>query len=213
MMRIAWAWYEMTGAGIPTALHINGRTDHDFVRWGEFAKTQTSLRAIAFEFLTGAEPKDDGRRYVDRLKRFAAESGRNDLLLVLRGGAVWMDELKTVFPRILLIDSGPYFKTVKRQRAELGNRGKLTYRSHTTKERSEVRALFLHNADAKLSYYAGAFRVGMPFQGQLAFDNVQAKPIEVSSEPKLAQVSQHDLFDDDAAGNVQVSTTASSTAS
>ena len=56
MKRIAWTWFHMVEAGIPTALHINGRTDHDFRRWAHFAARQKNLKAVAFEFLTGAEP-------------------------------------------------------------------------------------------------------------------------------------------------------------
>lgn len=193
MMRIAWTWYEMVDAGLPTALHINGRTDHDFVRWGQFARRQPSLRAVAFEFLTGAEPKEDGRRYVARLKRFVQESGRDDLLLVLRGGVMWLDELRPLFAQILLIDSGPYIKTVKRQRLVIGPNGRPGYRSHKTNGSTETRALFLHNAHAKLSLYARVFEPGRPLQAELGFD-VEERFSEALVTPVVNE-SQLDLFE------------------
>ena len=35
MKRILLAWTEMSAAGLPSALHVNGRTEHDYVRWGD----------------------------------------------------------------------------------------------------------------------------------------------------------------------------------
>jgi len=194
MMRIAWVWYEMTEAGLPTALHLNGRTDFDFVRWGQFAKRQPALHAVAFEFLTGAEAKESGRRYVARLKRFAEECGREDLLLVLRGGANWIEELKTHFPRVLLIDSGPYFKTVMRQQQVVGINGKPQYKSHKTSSNSEMRALFLHNAKAKLALHARATERASATQGEFNFGSPgQSTAVKraMASDPRQA-----DLFPD-----------------
>lgn len=155
MKRIAWTWHHMMAAGLQTALHINGRTDHDFVRWAEFARRQPALRAVAFEFLTGAEPKEQGQRYVQRLKLFARESGRSDLLLVLRGGNAWHPDLDGHFASFLQIDSGPYFKTVKRQRCYVSVSGKPVFRPSSTANQSETRALFRHNATAHLARHAG----------------------------------------------------------
>lgn len=194
MMRIAWAWYEMVEAGLPTALHINGRTDHDFVRWGRFAKRQPALRAVAFEFLTGAEPKEDGRRYVARLQQFVIESGRKDMLLVLRGGTMWIDDLKPYFAQILLIDSGPYFKTVKRQRLVVSPSGTAKYRSHKTTNTAETRALFLHNVTAKMSLYAAMNEPSRPIQREFHFDAIERTSSQVASESSDA--NQLDLFED-----------------
>lgn len=176
MMRIAWTWHEMVEAGLPTGLHINGRTDHDFVRWAQFAKRQLNLRAVAFEFLTGAEPKEDGQRYVERLKLFVRASGRDDLLLVLRGGQQWLPELRHYFAHVLVIDSGAYFKTIHRQRTDIANDGRPQYRSHKTRSASEMRALFHHNVKAKLALHAGAVPAGGPQQPELAFDASIAQP-------------------------------------
>jgi hypothetical protein len=173
MMRIGWAWYEMMEAGLPTALHLNGRTDFDFVRWAGFAKRQPALQAVAFEFLTGAEPKEDGQRYVERLKRFVEESGRGDLLLVLRGGAIWVPQLKPYFRQILQLDSGPYLKTVMRQRLVVEPDGRPRYRQNKTATNAEVRALFLHNVEAKMSLYGRASVPQGPVQALLQFDEVQ----------------------------------------
>lgn len=193
MMRIAWTWYEMVTAGLPAALHLNGRTDHDFYRWAEFARRQPALKAVAFEFLTGAEPKKDGRRYVARLERFVQDSGRDDLLLVLRGDAVWLHELKEAFPRTLLIDSGPFFKAVNRRRLVIGPGGRPSYQPHKTSSRSELNALFRHNAHAKLSLHGGNFLPGHAIQTGLALD-AKAKPREAVSATLETNPQQFKLF-------------------
>jgi hypothetical protein len=176
MKRIAWTWHDMTEAGLPTALHLNGRTDYDFVRWAKFAKRQINLRAVAFEFLTGAEPKVDGLRYVERLKLFVKESGRDDLLLVLRGGRQWLSELRPNFSGVLFIDSSPYFKTVHRQRIDIGNNGRPKYTSHRTRSPREMRALFHHNVFKKLELHAGTERAGGPLVQEFDFDT-PVKPL------------------------------------
>lgn len=178
MKRIAWTWHQMMSAGLQTALHINGRTDHDFVRWAEFARRQPGLRAVAFEFLTGAEPKEQAQRYVQRLKLFVRESGRNDLLLVLRGGNAWRPDLEGHFANFLQIDSSPYFKTVKRQRCYVSVSGKPVFRPSSTTNQSETRALFRHNATAHLALHAGHVDTS---QGRLALCAVSVEKAPQSS--------------------------------
>lgn len=191
MMRIAWTWYQMVEAGLPTALHLNGRTDHDFLRWAEFARRQPNLRAVAFEFLTGAEPLEDGQRYVNRLKQFAQHSGRDDLLLAVRGGVQWLPQLRHYFGQILVIDSGPYFKTVKRQRLVVNGEGKVGYQSHGTSTTAETHALLLHNVHAKLSLHARTSQ-SAPLQPELVFDAVEeSAPAQVQTHHETAQP---DLF-------------------
>lgn len=191
MKRIAWAWYEMTEAGLPTALHVNGRTDYDFVRWADFARRQVNLKAVAFEFLTGAEPKVDGLRYVERLKLFVKESGRDDLLLVLRGGQQWLPALRPYFSGVLLIDSGPYFKTVYRQRTDVASDGRPHFKPHRTRSAPEMRALFHHNVSARLALHAGAACAGGPREPELNFDAPVARllPNPTEATPHSTQLT------------------------
>jgi hypothetical protein len=194
MKRIAWTWFHMVEAGIPTALHINGRTDHDFKRWANFAARQKNLKAVAFEFLTGAEPVEDGRRYVARLIDFVKTSGRSDLLLVIRGGPQWADELRSHFSQVILLDAGPYFKTVKRQRLEVNQHGKLSYIRHTTKTPSEMRALLRHNVNSKMAIYAAKRSPALQGELDLFVDLTPSKtlsPLQVEADHKASQL---DLF-------------------
>ena len=53
MKRILLAWTEMASAGIATALHVNGRTEHDYLRWSDLIAKRPEIEILAFEFATG----------------------------------------------------------------------------------------------------------------------------------------------------------------
>ncbi len=144
MKRIAWVWHQMQQAGIPTALHINGRTDRDFERWAEFANQRQAVKAVAFEFLTGALPRLDQERYVGRLQHFAAKVGRK-LHLVLRGPSTLVAQLRPHFAGVTFVDSSAYQRAVHRRQAFLDERGQVRYEPVLTQRRSQVAALFAHN--------------------------------------------------------------------
>jgi hypothetical protein len=88
---------------------------------------------------------------VARIQRFVEVSGRKNLVLVLRGGAQWVDRLEPYFRQVVLLDSGVYMKTVKRQRMELDSDGNPRYRSNETSSDAELNDLFLHNVRTRLA--------------------------------------------------------------
>lgn len=113
MKRIAWMWHLMNQAGLPTALHINGRTDHDFSRWREFILARPEITSIAFEFLTGARLLDDAERYFARITSLA-QGVKRPLTLVMRGSQDIAKRLEEVFEKVIWLDSTPYFKAMHR---------------------------------------------------------------------------------------------------
>ena len=94
-------------------------------------------------------------------------------MLVLRGGATWVPQLKPYFGQVLQLDSGPYLKTVMRQRLVVEPDGKPRYRQNKTTTNAEVRALFLHNVQAKMSLYGRATASQGQVQASLQFDEVR----------------------------------------
>jgi hypothetical protein len=54
MKRIALVWAEFMAGGVACALHVNGRTPYDYMRWRDFVAERPEVRHIAFEFGTGA---------------------------------------------------------------------------------------------------------------------------------------------------------------
>jgi len=144
MKRIAWVWHFMHLAGLPTALHINGRTDRDFERWADFVRRRPSVKAVAFEFLTGAQMKDDQERYLERLQRFARSVDRR-LALVFRGSSSVKEQLDPYFANVTHIDASAYQRTVHRRRAVRDQDGKLHFEPVSTVSTHQMAALFAHN--------------------------------------------------------------------
>src|SRR5205823_3017235 len=104
----------LVSAGIPTALHVNARTDHDWDRWTDFIAKRPEVTAIAFEFATGARYEGRAALYVEQLCRLRRAVNRN-LHLVIRGGR-FLDRLKETFAKVTLIDTAIYFKSHGRQK-------------------------------------------------------------------------------------------------
>lgn len=111
LKRIAICWSEFTRAGIPTALHLNGRTPMDWARWTEFIIHRSEVNTVAFEFATILGERK--RIYVDRLLKLADMVPRR-LRLVVRGGVQFLGELARVYD-LVFIDTDPFIKANKRQ--------------------------------------------------------------------------------------------------
>ena len=144
MKRIALVWSELHDAKVPTALHLNGRTEHDFIRYREFLQIHTEIDAVAFEFTTGPATSERSPFYVDMLCRLADELNR-PLHLVLRGGLRWANTLSKRYPRTTLIDTTAFVRTVKRKRAVLRGERRLSWEPHPTKEGERLDALLANN--------------------------------------------------------------------
>jgi hypothetical protein len=113
MKRIAICWHELVEAGIPTALHLNGRTDADWKDWISFLKEHVEIDALAIEFATGLRNPARGEWHVEHLESLRRVVDR-DLALVVRGNR-FSERLKRSFPRLIEIDTSIYMKSVKRQ--------------------------------------------------------------------------------------------------
>lgn len=130
--RILIIWEEMNEAGIPTALHVNGRTQGDFDYFAD-ALNQSGSRAISFEFATGAAAVEAGDRFVGRLLRLVDRVG-GPLTLVARGGAPHYQRLLPAFSAVVQVDTAAHMKAKYRQ--VLQRRGPRGYR--WVSQRTEV---------------------------------------------------------------------------
>lgn len=118
--RIALAWQEMVDEGLPTALHVNARTDADWLRWAGFIAAREEVDAIAYEFATPHRPE----WHAARLARLAQDVGR-PLRLMVRGGRAVRSLLIRAFDSVTVLDTTAYVKTMQRQRAEIRPGGDL----------------------------------------------------------------------------------------
>jgi Domain of unknown function (DUF4417) len=185
MKRIAWMWYLMQEAGLPTALHINGRTDYDFQRWATFAAQHPELKAVAFEFLTGASGVDDVPVYVSRLKRFAETVGR-PLWLLIRGHNELRHVLASSFARVIVLDANPYQKTIHRRAGHLTNSGRLRFSQAPTETPKQVAALLRHN----LAVWQSSLEA--PLKGQARQQTLDLRDSDHSPGSAAAQRSEAD---------------------
>ena len=186
MKRIAWAWYHMTQGGLCTALHLNGRTDQDFLRWAEFVRSRPEVKAVAFEFLTGAATKASSEIYMERLALFAHESGRR-LPIVVRGHALLADRLKLHFERVIQLDSAPYMRSSMRRKAFLKPSGGVGHAFSPTSSPRETRAMLAHNVRIHRSR-ADALRREPVISAQSELD-LRIAPTKVHADDESGQLT------------------------
>lgn len=144
MKRIALVWSQLHDAKVPTALHLNGRTQHDFMRYREFLQHHDEIDAVAFEFTTGTATNERGPFYIEMLSRLAGDLHR-PLHLILRGGPRWANALSKHYGRISVIDTTAFVRTVKRKFAVLRGEQRLSWEHYPTVEGERLDALLSHN--------------------------------------------------------------------
>jgi hypothetical protein len=149
--RIALSWAELVIGGIPTALHLNARTDLDYRRWTQFIRDRDEVTLVAFEFGTGAGHKVRADWHVERLCALAERVGR-PLTLVLRGGIPALTRLRASFAQVILIETDAFARTLKRRRAEINDEGRLRWPRVTTEEGAPLDELLAHNIVTRRDY-------------------------------------------------------------
>lgn len=156
MKRILLAWTEMAAAGLPTALHVNGRTLHDYVRWGDLIAERPEIEILAFEFATGCGRGERIDWHVAQLCALADRVGRR-LTLVIRGGGRKLSELRRHFAHVTLIETEAFSRAMRRRRAYLTESGRLKWAKFPTPKGAPIDDLLAHNvALVRASYEAVA---------------------------------------------------------
>lgn len=194
MKRIAWTWHHMTQGGLCTALHLNGRTDHDFVRWAEFVRARPQVKAVAFEFLTGTATKASAQLYLQRLARFSQACGRR-LPIVIRGQAALSDQLLEHFSQVIKLDSTPYMRSTKRRKAVVRSNGTLSHVAVPTTSPRQLRSMLEHNVKVHRARAEGNLKPERESpQGVL---DLRFMPTQLDADNEPTQMS---LFSDERIG-------------
>ena len=155
MKRIALSWWELMAGGVPAALHLNARTDHDYRRWAQFIREREEVTVVAFEFGTGAGYEGRAEWHVERLCALADRVDR-PLTIVLRGGIQALTRLRARFAQVILIETDAFAKTLKRRRAEIGAGGRLRWPRVTTDKGAPLDELLAHNIATRRAYLMSA---------------------------------------------------------
>ena len=144
MKRIATVHEEFLRTGMPAALHVNGRTDTDFLRWAEYIVARPEVTHIAYELTTGTSWKDRRSWHAAWFVGLAGAVGR-PLHLILRGGVAQIPMLAGAFSGLTLIDTSVFLKTMKRQRAYVRMNGTVGWERYPTKKGASLDDLFETN--------------------------------------------------------------------
>ncbi|MBA3512292.1 DUF4417 domain-containing protein [Sphingomonas sp.] len=143
MTRIAQVFHELISEGQPAALHVNGRTRHDFVRWADYIVAHPEVTHIAYEFTTGAKSSLRMLQHAAWLIELAGAVGRR-LGLVVRGGAQIVGLLSRYY-ELSYIDSSPFEKAQHREIAMIDPEGQRRWLKRPTSVGEPVDSLLYEN--------------------------------------------------------------------
>lgn len=142
MKRIALSFSDLINAGLPTALHINARTEADYQRWTRFVSEREEVQALAIEFATGAGSRSRMPWHINQLKRLSAAVTRR-LTLLMRGGDSFAGSLSECYS-VVLLDTDAFIKTHKRRKAT-PLAGRIHWAENPTPRGRSLHELLAHN--------------------------------------------------------------------
>ena len=152
MKRILLAWTEMASAGLTTALHVNGRTEHDYLRWGGLIAKRAEIEILAFEFASGCGWGERIDWHVAQLCGLADRVGR-PLAIVIRGGGRKLEELQQHFAQVTLVETEAFSRTIRRRQAYLTDAGRLKWAKYATPKGAPIDDLLAHNVSLVRALY------------------------------------------------------------
>ena len=144
MKRIFMAWAEFTSAGLPAALHLNARTEHDYRRWADLIRERPEIGVVAFEFATGSGRGERIHFHAAQLSLLARRVGR-PLDLIVRGGLRVLPQLNQAFRRTTLLETDAFTRTLRRRRAYFNEAGRLHWASCPSEADAPLDELLAHN--------------------------------------------------------------------
>ena len=136
---------------MPCALHPNGRTEQDFVRWGRFIASRDEIQVLAYEFTTGPGRKSRKEFHLEQLARLA-DVAKRDLDIIIYGKPDVIPTLLQSFRKVVYIETTSFMKTIKRQRAVRKKNDALAWLPAPTKIGEMIDPLFAHNVEERALY-------------------------------------------------------------
>lgn len=149
--RIALSFAESTACGIATALHVNARTDADFLAWRKFVQERSEVKAISFEFGTGAGWDSRIDWHVSELCALA-DAVERPLTLILRGGLRKLAILRAHFDHVVVVDTESFRRTIRRRVAEISSSGRLGWTRVRTERGEALDEQLFHNIQVVRAY-------------------------------------------------------------
>ncbi|KPF67400.1 hypothetical protein IP69_13780 [Bosea sp. AAP35] len=156
MRRIVLSYHELVSEGQAAALHVNGRTRQDFLRWTEYVAAHGEVTHIAYEFTTGTKNPLRMRQHAQWLVELAQACGRR-LGLVLRGGTQVVGLLSNFYD-ISVIDSSPFEKAQHREVAWIDHEEQRRWKKRLTAPGEPVDALLDENIRISERWFGTSLR-------------------------------------------------------
>lgn len=156
LKRIAITCSEFSRSGIACALHPNGRTRQDFVRWGKYVRDHTDISVLAYEFITGPGRKSRLDFHLSQLAVIRRIADR-PLSIVVRGNSSCIPVLRNIFENVTYLESTSFVRTLRRQEAYINNRNKIRWRSRKTQHGQPVDSLLDVNIKQVKNYTESVF--------------------------------------------------------
>lgn len=143
MARIADCFEDFASAGLPVALHVNGRTPRDFERWAAYLNASPAVSLLAYEMGTMGRSSVRRAWHAEQLIRLTQRVNR-PLTLLIRGGIEHLAVLSTAFHRVVWTDTTAHMKAKMRQ-AAVSSPGNISWVPSPTSTGQPIDDLFLHN--------------------------------------------------------------------
>ncbi len=153
MKRIAIVHEEFLSEGLPAALHVNGRTDNDFRRWGAYLAIRPEITHLCYEFTTGTGRAGRREQHSTWLVSLAAAAGR-PLHLITRGSTEVLPALSAAFSNVTILDTSIFMKTMMRRRAVPAKQSRLSWTRSPTAIGAPLDDLFAENLAAVDRWFA-----------------------------------------------------------
>lgn len=144
--RIVVAWQEFIAANMPSAMHLNARTIHDYSRIADFIDERAEVTDVAFEFRTGGAWRARREFHFQHLATLGRESSRS-LRLTMIGGISALPVLVPAFRGVIYVDTTAFMATMHRQRLFEGNDGKMLKATELTTAGAPLDDLFARNVE------------------------------------------------------------------
>ena len=124
-------------------------------------------------------------QHCQRLTELAKQVGR-DLTLVVRGNAEAARSLRGTFKQVVIIDSTPYMRAMKRRKAYVNPGGKASYVSVQADSRRETRALLKHNI--RVLRLAATVPFERPVEDRQASFDFRSSPAQQDTDDESPQM-------------------------
>ncbi len=150
--RVFIAWSEILDSGVQSALSIVARTTRDYDHYIDFVAGRREVAYLSVEFATGVGMPSRIDWHARQLCRLANEV-RRPLQLVVRGGLRILAQLSVDYENVLMIDTDPFVKTMKRQAGFLTNRLGLAWIPSAMSDDQLLDDLLQRNVEVRRSYH------------------------------------------------------------